>query len=60
MKLAVISSSPIVKNNDKLYAYSPYERELEIWAKYSDEIYFSCPVWVEDKGLLITEFPFRE
>ncbi|HRG17678.1 MAG TPA: glycosyltransferase [Flavobacterium lutivivi] len=59
MKLAVISSSPIVKNIDKLYAYSPYERELEIWAKYSDEIYFSCPVWVEDKGLLITEFPFR-
>ncbi len=59
MKLAIISSSPIVKSNNKLSAYSPYERELEIWAKYSDEIFFSCPVWLEDRGLLITEFPFN-
>jgi glycosyltransferase involved in cell wall biosynthesis len=59
MKLAVISSSPIVKKSEKFFAYSPYEKELELWAKYSKEVFFTCPVWVEDRGLLITEFPFE-
>lgn len=31
---------------------------MKIWAKYSDEIQFCCPVWLEDRGLLISEITF--
>ncbi len=58
MKLIVISSSPLVQKNNLYNAYSPYVKELEIWAKYSDEIAFFCPVWKEDNGLLISKINF--
>ena len=58
MKVIVISSSPFVEINHSYYAYSPYAKELEIWAKYSDEIAFFCPIWKEDKGLLISKIDF--
>ncbi|MEL1240168.1 glycosyltransferase [Flavobacterium flavipallidum] len=58
MKLIVFSSAPIVKINDRLFMYSPYEKEMEIWAKHSDEIQFCCPVWNEDRGLLLSQIQF--
>jgi len=59
MKLLVITSAPIIYNDEKKFAYSPYVREMEIWQKYSSEIAFCCPVWEKDNGLLITEIPFH-
>ena len=37
MKLLVISSSPFIKKGNDYFAYSPYAKELAIWAKYADE-----------------------
>ena len=61
MKLLVISSSPLIIKNSEFYAYSPYVKELEIWAKHSDEISMCSPIWLEDKELLISKisFPIR-
>ncbi|MES2411770.1 MAG: glycosyltransferase [Bacteroidota bacterium] len=58
MKLVVISSSPFIAKEGTYYAYSPYIRELEIWAKHSDEFALACPVWKSDKGLLISKSGF--
>jgi glycosyltransferase involved in cell wall biosynthesis len=58
MKLSVISSSPFILINDVYYAYSPYIKELEIWAKHSDEFSITCPIWKDDKGLLISKSNF--
>lgn len=60
MKVAVISSSPFVRQSGTFHAYSPYVKELKVWAKHADEMAFCCPIWLEDKGLLIApiDFPF--
>lgn len=58
MKLIVFSSAPIVKLNGKTFMYTPYEKEMQIWSKYVDEIQFCCPVWNEDRNLLISEINF--
>ena len=57
-QLLVISSAPLIVKNGKYFAYSPYEKEMNIWAKYSDEILFCCPIWNEDKNLLNSEIQF--
>ena len=58
MKLLVFSSAPIVKLNGKTFTYTPYEKEMQIWSKYVDEIQFCCPVWNEGRNLLISEINF--
>lgn len=58
MKLVVVSSAPIVVLNKKKYMYGPYQKEMKIWAKYTDEIQFCCPIWREDRGLLIDDISF--
>ena len=58
MKLVVISSSPFVRNEDGFHAYSPYIKEMEIWARHSDEIGFFSPIWEHDNGLLISKINF--
>ncbi len=58
MKLLIVSNAPLIKKEIHWYAYSPYVKELEIWAKYANQIAFCCPEWKQDKGLLITEIPF--
>lgn len=58
MRLAVISSAPLVEKNATLFAYSPYVKELDVWTKHSHEIAFMCPLWRNDKGLLISEITF--
>ncbi|MFY7812029.1 MAG: glycosyltransferase family 1 protein, partial [Flavobacterium sp.] len=39
--------------------YAPYLKELVIWEKYSNEIIFCCPVWKEDRNLLIDKINFK-
>ncbi|AIN73491.1 glycosyltransferase [Flavobacterium psychrophilum] len=58
MKLVVISNAPIIKKHDQRFAYSPYVKEMAVWAKYADEVAFCCPEWKNEKGLLISEIPF--
>jgi glycosyltransferase involved in cell wall biosynthesis len=59
LKLLVISSAPIVELNGKLHLYAPYEKEMQLWAKYADTIQFCCPIWREDKKLLIAPISFK-
>lgn len=59
MKLAIISSSPFIKKNDEYFAYSPYAKELEIWARYSDQVAVTCPIWESENGLLVYKIPFN-
>ena len=58
MKLVVISSAPVVLQENEKFLYAPYEKEMQLWAKYTDEIELCCPVWKEDKKLLITKVTF--
>ena len=58
MKLLIVSTAPLIYRGDKSYAYSPYVNELIILNKFSCEIFFCCPVWENDNGLLISEIPF--
>ena len=39
--------------------YAPYQKEMSIWAKYADSIQFCCPIWKEDKKLLVDEITFE-
>lgn len=59
MKLLVVSNAPIINKRNHWFAYSPYVTEMEIWAKYADEIAFCCPEWKQDNGLLVSEIPFN-
>ena len=59
MKLLVISSAPIVELDGKLHLYAPYEKEMQLWAKHDDTIQFCCPIWREDKKLLIAPVSFE-
>jgi glycosyltransferase involved in cell wall biosynthesis len=59
MKLLIVSTAPFIYKDGSTYAYSPYVEELIIWSKYVDEIAFCCPIWREDKGLLIHPIPFK-
>ncbi len=58
MKLAVISSAPFIKKSEQFYAYSPYVKEIRLWAKHADEVAFCCPILEDDKGLLIAPIDF--
>ncbi|HEX9979476.1 MAG TPA: glycosyltransferase [Flavobacterium sp.] len=58
MKFAVISSAPFVTENDGFYAYSPYVKEIEIWAKYVTEFSVMCPVLKNSEGMLVSRISF--
>lgn len=59
MKLAVISSSPLIVKDKHCFAYGPYINEMVIWAKHVDEIAFLCPILKDDDGLLLAPIPFK-
>ena len=59
MKLVVISSAPIVQKDGKNQLYAPYEKEMQLWAKHTNSIQFCCPIWNEDKKLLIAPISFE-
>lgn len=57
MKIIVVSSAPLV-DDGKLSGYGPYIHEMELWAKYVDEIGFLCPMLRSGDGLLLKELRF--
>lgn len=59
MKLLVISSAPVVAIDGKFHLYAPYEKEMQLWAKHADSIQFCCPIWKEDRKLLIAPISFE-
>ena len=59
MKSVVISSAPIVQKEGENYLYAPYEKEMQLWAKHANSIQFCCPIWKEDKKLLIAPISFE-
>lgn len=58
MRLLVISNAPLIQKNSHWFAYAPYVKEMEIWAKYADEVAFCCTQWKKENDLLIAEVPF--
>lgn len=58
MRFLVISSAPIIKKNEDYFAYTPYNKEMEIWAKYVTEIAYCCPKWKNENGLLVSKISF--
>ncbi|ESU23908.1 glycosyl transferase, group 1 family protein [Flavobacterium saliperosum S13] len=54
----IVSGAPLIPSSAGWKAYGPYVKEMELWAKYADEMQFCCPVWETDRGLLISEIPF--
>lgn len=59
MRLLVISSAPIVQKDNQNHLYAPYEKEMQLWAKHSDSIQFCCPIWKQDRKLLIAPITFE-
>ena len=59
MKLLIVSAAPFIFKDKKCFAYSPYVKELVVWKKHADEIFFCCPVWKTQNGLLVDEIPFE-
>ena len=59
MKLLIVSGAPLIPSSNKWNAYGPYVKEMELWAKYADEVQFCCPIWETDRGLLVAEIPFE-
>lgn len=57
-KLVVVSSAPLVYIKEQWFLYGPYEKEMQLWAKYANESQFCCPIWKDDKKLLITKVSF--
>lgn len=43
MTLAIITSTPHKFKDGKYYAYGPYVREMNIWAKYADKVLVIAP-----------------
>jgi glycosyltransferase involved in cell wall biosynthesis len=52
MKLLIVSYAPLIKENNKVYAYAPYVSEINIWGQYVTQIAFCCPTWKTSRGLL--------
>jgi glycosyltransferase involved in cell wall biosynthesis len=44
MKLVIVSHVRHYKFNGRLYAYSPYAREVEVWADLFDEVAIAAPL----------------
>ncbi|MGV7105403.1 glycosyltransferase [Flavobacterium sp. U410] len=58
MKLLVVSSAPIVLLEERQYMYGPYQKEMKIWARHVGHIQFCCPIWKDDRKLLVDEISF--
>jgi glycosyltransferase involved in cell wall biosynthesis len=59
MKFLIVSNAPIIEKQTGSFAYSPYVKEMKIWANYADEVSFCCPEWENENGLLVSEIPFH-
>ncbi|CAM3646782.1 glycosyltransferase [Flavobacterium gelidilacus] len=48
MKFAVITHVPHIKKGNQYFGYAPYVRELNIWAKYVDQLLVVAPLVKND------------
>ena len=48
MKFTIITHAIHKMQDDKVYAYEPYVREMNLWEKYVDEIQIVAPISNED------------
>jgi glycosyltransferase involved in cell wall biosynthesis len=58
MNLLIISSAPVIRKSDGLYAYAPYVDELSLWAKHVSSVSLCCPQWENEGSLLIKRIDF--
>ncbi|MCL9805094.1 glycosyltransferase family 4 protein [Flavobacterium amniphilum] len=58
MKFLIVSNAPIIQKQKGYFAYSPYVKEMKMWANHAGEIAFCCPQWHNERGLLVSEIPF--
>lgn len=57
-RLIVVSAAPLIRNSDNYAAYTPYAKEMALWAKHCGEIDFCCPVWNHNRKLLNSDLNF--
>ena len=38
--------------------YGPYQKEMKIWARHVGHVQFCCPIWKDDRKLLVDEISF--
>lgn len=58
MKLLIVSAAPLIPTQSGWAAYGPYVKEMEIWRRHTDTLQFCCPIWKDDRGLLVSDIRF--
>ncbi len=48
MKFVILTHAAHIFKEGKVYAYGPYVREMNLWAKYVDEIIIVAPISKEE------------
>ncbi|MAZ25750.1 MAG: glycosyl transferase, partial [Cytophagaceae bacterium] len=43
MRFVIISHAPHIKNDSRLYAYSPYVKEMNMWLNHVDDVEIVAP-----------------
>lgn len=56
MKFLIITHVPHGNQDGRYYAYSPYVREMNIWAKYVDELIIVAPLTLKDKTSITIDY----
>ncbi|SHN09625.1 glycosyltransferase [Polaribacter sp. KT 15] len=56
MKFGIITHAIHKQHSDKIYAYEPYVREMNLWAKYVTEIKILSPISKEKQTAIETEY----
>ncbi|WP_299060190.1 glycosyltransferase [uncultured Polaribacter sp.] len=56
MKFGIITHAIHKQHSDKIYAYEPYVREMNLWAKYVTEIKILSPISKEKQTAVETEY----
>jgi glycosyltransferase involved in cell wall biosynthesis len=49
MKFVIITHVPHIQYQNQYFAYAPYVNEMNIWAKYCDELIIVAPIQKKDK-----------
>lgn len=56
--MVVVSTAALVQQEDGYYAYGPYIKEMDLWARHSGAISFVCPVLTSGDGMLLSKVDF--
>ncbi|MFK5957859.1 MAG: glycosyltransferase family 1 protein, partial [Lutibacter sp.] len=58
MKFAIITHAVHKIKGNKIYAYEPYVREMNLWIKYVDEVQIVAPVSREKVSRIESKYDF--